>query len=115
MLIELQIDNASGALKPGDYAQVRFALPPSTATIRLPASALMLRRQGMAVATLGSGDKVVMKPVTIARDLGASVEIASGIAPTDRVIDSPPDSLTNGEVVRVTRHAASATSAHEES
>jgi RND family efflux transporter MFP subunit len=101
MLVELQIDNASGALKPGDYAQVRFALPAPAGVIRLPASALMFRRQGMAVATIGPGDHVVMKPIAIARDLGASVEIASGLSPSDRVIDSPPDSLNNGEVVRV--------------
>jgi RND family efflux transporter MFP subunit len=114
MLIELQIDNASGALKPGDYAQVRFILPPRVGTIRLPASALMFRRQGMAVATLGAGDRVVMKSITIARDLGTSVEIASGIAPTDRVIDSPPDSLTSGEVVRVADHTARPTTTPEQ-
>jgi RND family efflux transporter MFP subunit len=101
MLVELQIDNASGALKPGDYAQVRFDLPAAAGTIRLPASAVMFRRQGMAVATVGPDNHVVMKPITIARDLGASVEVASGLRPADRVIDNPPDSLTAGEVVRV--------------
>ena len=108
MLVELQIDNATGALKPGDYAQVHFDLPAAGGTIRLPASALMLRRSGMMVATLGAGDRVVMKPITVARDFGASVEIASGINPSDRVIDSPPDSLANGEPVRVAQPAASA-------
>jgi multidrug efflux system membrane fusion protein len=106
MLVELQIDNASGALKPGDYAQVRFDLPAASGTIRLPASAVMFRRQGMAVATVGAGNHVVMKPITIARDLGASVEIASGLGPSDRVIDNPPDSLANGEVVRLAGAAA---------
>jgi RND family efflux transporter MFP subunit len=101
MLIELQIDNADGQLKPGDYAQVRFALPASKGLYRLPASALMFRRQGMAVAIVGPGDRVTMKYVDIARDLGASVEIASGLNRTDRVIDNPPDSLANGDVVHV--------------
>jgi len=110
MLVELQIDNSSGALKPGDYAQVRFALPPSPGTIRLPASALMFRHQGMAVAVLGPDDHVVMKPITIARDLGAFVEVASGLTPKDKVIDSPPDSLVNGEVVRVASAAVPAAS-----
>ena len=106
MLVELQIDNAAGALKPGDYAQVHFALPAAAGAIRLPASALMFRRQGMAVATVGPNLHVVMKPVTIARDLGATVEIATGLKPTDRVIDSPPDSLAEGEVVRIAGSAA---------
>jgi RND family efflux transporter MFP subunit len=114
MLVELQIDNASGDLKPGDYAQVSFALPQPANTIRLPASALMFRRKGMAVATVGPGDHVVMKYITIARDLGSSVEVASGLSPSDRVIDSPPDSLSNGEVVRLGGAAAQHANAAQE-
>jgi RND family efflux transporter MFP subunit len=101
MQVELQTDNQSGALKPGDYAQVSFGLPPAAGTIRLPASALMFRPKGMAVATVGPNSHVVMKYVTVARDLGASVEIAFGLSPTDRVIDNPPDSLVDGELVRI--------------
>jgi len=54
----------------------------------------------MAVATVSRSGKVTLKPVTIARDLGATVEIASGLSPSDRVIDNPPDSLEAGEQVR---------------
>jgi RND family efflux transporter MFP subunit len=100
MLAELQIDNPNGALKPGDYAQVSFALPQNLGMMRLPASALMFRQKGMAVATVGPMNHVALKYVTIARDEGAFVEIASGISPTDRVIDNPPDSLAANEVVR---------------
>jgi len=114
MLAELQIDNPNGALKPGDYVQVSFALPPSAGLIRLPASALMFRRQGMAVATVGPNNRAVIKFITIARDLGSSVEIATGLSPSDRVIDNPPDSLANGEVVRVTGAAARQASSAQE-
>jgi membrane fusion protein, multidrug efflux system len=114
MLVELQIDNASGALKPGDYAQVRFALAPSTGVIGLPASALMFRRQGMAVATVGPNNRVVLKYIAIARDLGTSVEVAGGLSPADRVIDNPPDSLANNEVVRIGGAAARRASAAQE-
>ena len=106
MLVELQIDNASGALKPGDYAQVRFALPPAAGVIRLPASAVMFRRKGMAVATVGPDNHVAFKYVAIARDLGTSVEVASGLSPNDRVIDNPPDSLAENELVRIGGAAA---------
>ncbi len=106
MLVELQIDNASGALKPGDYAQVQFSLPASAGVIRLPASSLMFRRQGMAVATVDSHNRVALKPITIARDLGTSVEIAGGLSPADHVIDNPPDSIANGERVRIAGPAA---------
>lgn len=101
LLIELQIDNPGGALKPGDYAQVKFDLPADSHAIRAPASALMFRDSGMSVAVLGPDDRVRIKPVTIGRDLGATVEIASGLTREDRVIDNPPDSLRAGDLVRI--------------
>ena len=99
MLAELQIDNPTGALKPGDYAQVSFALPPNAGMVSLPASALMFRRAGMAVATIGPDNRVILKYISVARDDGSSVEIASGLSPTDRVIDNPPDSLAAKDLV----------------
>ncbi|HUO12211.1 MAG TPA: efflux RND transporter periplasmic adaptor subunit [Caulobacteraceae bacterium] len=103
---EAQIDNADGALKPGDYAQVSFDLPAQPGAMQLPASALMFLHSGMAVGVVGPGDKVVMKPVTIAKDLGATVQIATGLSPGDAVIVNPPDSLVTGEKVRVAQGPA---------
>jgi multidrug efflux system membrane fusion protein len=101
LLIELQIDNADGALKPGDYAQVKFDLPSDGDAIRAPASALMFRDSGMQVAVLGPNDRVMIKSITINRDLGQTVEIASGVSRNDRVIDNPPDSLRAGDRVKI--------------
>jgi len=101
LLIQLQIDNASHTLKPGDYAQVRFNLPAASGTIQVPASALMFRDAGMAVAAIGPDGRVAMKPISIGRDMGSIVEIASGLMPDDRVIDNPPDSLRAGDAVRI--------------
>jgi RND family efflux transporter MFP subunit len=101
LIAEAQIDNADGALKPGDYAQVSFDLPPQIGAMRVPASALMFRHTGMAVAVVGPGNRVAMKNVTVARDLGAAVEIATGLSAGDAVIANPPDSLVAGETVRV--------------
>lgn len=106
MLVELQVDNAAHELKPGDYAQVRFALPARQGVLRVPASALMFRQSGMAVATLGPNGRVVMKPIIISRDLGAVVEVAGGLGAGDRVIDNPPDSLAPGDKVRVASNPA---------
>ena len=105
LLVQLLIDNTDRALKPGDYAQVRFTLPPSGA-IQAPATALMFRDSGMSVALVGAGNRVTMKPVTIVRDLGTTVEVAAGLTPTDRVIDNPPDSLRPGDQVRIAVPAA---------
>jgi len=103
LMVEAQIDNADGALKPGDYAQVTFNLPPDAGTLSLPASALMFRHSGMAAAVVGADGKVELRQVTIARDLGTTVDISTGLKPGEAVIDNPPDSLVSGETVRVAR------------
>jgi membrane fusion protein, multidrug efflux system len=100
LLVELLADNASAELKPGEYAQVTLQTQ-GAGVLRIPASALTFRQAGLRVATVLPNDHVLMKPVTIARDLGVEVEIASGLAPTDRVIDNPPDSIKTGDVVHV--------------
>jgi len=101
LLVELQIDNAAGQLKPGDYAQVSFALPTQANDVRVPASALIFRQKGEAVATVGADGRVVMKPITIGVDQGSYVDVAAGLGPNDRVIDNPPDSLETGDKVNI--------------
>ncbi len=101
VLVQLQADNADSALKAGDYAQVQFNLPAAANAIRLPASALIFNDHGTAVAIVGRGDRVEVKPVTIVRDYGTSVEIAGGVTRHDRVIDNPPDSIKPGDNVRI--------------
>jgi RND family efflux transporter MFP subunit len=107
LLAELQIDNADQALKPGDYAQAHFKIAPSNGvTLLLPASALMLRHNGLAVGLVDAHGRAHVRPISIRRDLGVSVEVATGITATDRVIANPPDSLEDGELVRVAQPAA---------
>jgi RND family efflux transporter MFP subunit len=102
LLAELLIDNADQALKPGDYAQAHFKIAPANgATLRLPASALMFRQSGLAVGLVDAQGRAHLKPITIRRDLGTSVEVATGLSAADRVIANPPDSLEDGEKVRV--------------
>ena len=101
LLVELHADNPDGRLQPGAYAQVTFHLPGNPDVLRIPTSALLFREQGLQVATIGPGDKVELKSVTLGRNLGADVEVVNGLAPSDRVINSPPDSLTAGDQVHV--------------
>jgi RND family efflux transporter MFP subunit len=100
LLVELQADNPTGALQPGTYAEVHFKLPDNPDTLRLPTSALLFREDGLKVATLGADGKVILKPVSLGRDLGTEVEIASGLSAADRVIDSPSDSVAAGDSVQ---------------
>jgi RND family efflux transporter MFP subunit len=100
-LVQLSVDNAAGELLPGSYADVSFELPRNSAALRVPASALIFDQAGLRVATVGEGDRVVMKPITIARDHGAMIEVGSGLNPQDRVIQTPPDGIAEGTVVRI--------------
>ena len=101
LLVEFEADNAAGLLKPGDYAQVSMGLPGGNTHLRLPASTLMFRAEGLRVATVGANNRILMKPISIETDLGTQVVVASGLSPRDRVVDNPPDSLGNGDEVRV--------------
>jgi RND family efflux transporter MFP subunit len=101
LLVQLQIDNSDRALKPGDYARVRFSLPPQSGAIQVPATALMFRDTGMTVAVIGSNGRVAIKKIIVGRDLGPTVQVSSGLTPADRVIDNPPDSLRAGDQVRI--------------
>ena len=56
---------------------------------------------GLSVATVGIDDKVLFKKITIARDLGKEIELASGVALEDRIITAPPDGIADGDQVRV--------------
>jgi RND family efflux transporter MFP subunit len=101
MLIQLSVDNAKNELLPGGFANVSLDLPRSNGTVNVPPSALIFDKVGISVATVGQDNKVVLKPVKIARDYGNIVELASGIGPNDRIIESPPDGVGNGDLVRV--------------
>ena len=101
LLVEFEADNAAGLLKPGDYVQVSMGLPGGSTHLRLPASTLMFRAEGLRVATVGANNRIVMKPISIETDLGTQVVVAAGLSPKDRVVDNPPDSLGNGDPVRV--------------
>lgn len=100
-LVQVAVDNAEGKLLPGSYASVTFDLPADTALLRVPASALVFDDKGLRVALVDGNNKVSFKEVTIARDFGKTVQLGSGIAAGDRLIESPPDGLATGDTVRV--------------
>jgi RND family efflux transporter MFP subunit len=101
VLVQFGLDNKDGALQPGAYAEVKFPLPPGANGIRVPATALLFRDEGMQVATVDASGHVKLKTIAIARDMGATVDVGNGIAPGDRIIDNPADGLRDGDAVRI--------------
>jgi membrane fusion protein (multidrug efflux system) len=106
--MQLGLDNAGGELMPGGYANVKLSLQREGVPLHIPSSALIFNQSGLRVATVGADDKVLFKTVTIARDLGKEIELASGLSPDDRVIVAPPDGIADGDQVRVAGSAAKA-------
>ena len=105
MLVEIDLDNRAGEILPGAAVQVHLKLPAGIPTLLLPVSALMFRAEGPRVAVVKDGNKAALVPVTIGRDFGNRVEVAFGLPPDARVIDSPPDSLLDGQTVQIAKPA----------
>jgi RND family efflux transporter MFP subunit len=100
-LMELIVDNGAGEMMPGDFASINLQIPPAPHVLSVPSSALIFDAKGLSIATVDAHNRVLLKPVSIERDLGAVVELASGLSPNDRVIQNPPDGIGNGAEVRL--------------
>jgi RND family efflux transporter MFP subunit len=100
LLVEIDVENPSGTLLTGSYAEVHLAVPTKASTFLLPVNALIFRTEGLRVATVKSG-KVVFSDVTPGHDFGTQIEIVSGLKPDDQVIVNPPDSVVSGQAVQI--------------
>jgi RND family efflux transporter MFP subunit len=98
-LMQLIVDNSAGEMMPGDYASIHLQIAATPHVLSVPSSALIFDAKGLSIATVDADNRVLLKPVSIERDLGAVVELASGLAPNDRVIQNPPDGIGNGAMV----------------
>lgn len=120
MLVQLMVDNDHDQLLPGGFATVRFtgagasgdaASAQADAGVSLPPGAVIIGKDGVQVATVDAENRVRLRKVTIARDMGTRVELGAGLSAKDRVIENPPDGLSEGDVVRVAQPAAPAAAA----
>ena len=109
LLVELIADNKDGALSPGAFARVHFQIPPDPNAMTLPANALLFRDNATEVATVGLDNRIALKKVRIARDLGDEVEITGRLSQDERIVANPPDSIGDGEEVRVMEAAGEKT------
>jgi RND family efflux transporter MFP subunit len=99
--IQLVVDNPAYELMTGAYVSVTLDLAHPDAAVTVPASALIFDQRGLRVATVGPDDRIAMKKITISRDLGQAIEVGSGLSASDRVVQSPPDGLADGDPVHV--------------
>jgi RND family efflux transporter MFP subunit len=105
LLVEVDVNNPSGQLLSGAYAEVHFKVPGQVSTYILPVDTLLFRKEGLNVAVVENG-KAKLVPVTPGHDFGDSIEIVSGLQGNESVIMSPPDSIVTGERVQIAQTAA---------
>jgi membrane fusion protein, multidrug efflux system len=101
LLVELHLDNPNNEIQPGSYAQARLTAKSLGQIVTLPNNTLLFRAQGMQVGLVKADNTVELRDIKVGRDFGTTIEIVQGIAPSDRVILNPADSLVTGDVVRV--------------
>jgi RND family efflux transporter MFP subunit len=101
LLVEVDVPNPHGLLVPGAFTQVHFRVNVPQRTLVIPVSALMFRQEGLRVATVVNGNKAKLVPITIGQDDGRVVQVTQGLESNDLVVQNPPDSLVDGETVRV--------------
>jgi membrane fusion protein, multidrug efflux system len=99
--MQLALDNPAGELMPGGFANVRLNLQRDSVPLHIPSSALVFDQKGLRVATVTADNRILFKPVTIARDLGRDIELSGGVTLEDRIINSPPDGILDGDQVRI--------------
>jgi len=100
LLVEIDVDNPTGTLLTGSYAEVHLAVPAQSSTLLLPVNTLLFRSEGLRVGVVKDG-KVALTAVTPGHDFGNQIEIVVGLKPDDQVVVNPPDSLITGQQVQI--------------
>lgn len=103
LLAEVEVENPTGELLPGAYAQVKLKLKAENPALMLPINALLFRSEGVQIGVVESDQKVVLKKVSLGRDLGTEVEVVGGLAADEQVILNPSDSLMSGTLVKAVK------------
>ena len=101
LLTEVDVNNRDGRLLPGSYGQVHFSVKYGANKVTIPVNAMMFRAEGARAAVVGADGKVHLRPITIGRDYGTTLEVVDGVTVGDQVIVNPSDSLEDGQQVRI--------------
>jgi RND family efflux transporter MFP subunit len=110
LLTEVDVPNKAGQLLPGGYAQVHLEVKVAQARLQVPVNALLFRAEGLRSVVVDADHKTHLRPLTIGRDYGTSLEVLQGLSPSDWIVLNPADSLEEGMTVNVkeTQHSGPA-------
>ena len=103
LIAEVQLPNPGSVLRPGMFAQVAFQVPQASGMLLIPDGALITNAGGTQVAVVTKESKIHFQPITVGRDFGQTIQVISGLKPTDQVADTPTDNLQEGMKVKATQ------------
>jgi len=106
LLTEVDVPNPGGRLLPGSFGELHFKTTVNAAKLTIPVNAMLFRQEGPRVAVVGTDSKIQLRPISIGRDYGTTLEILGGVSVEDRIIINPADSLEEGQLVRVSETAS---------
>jgi len=101
LLTEVDVPNPDGKLLPGSFGEVHFQPHINVNKVTIPVNAMLFRKEGPRVAVVGSDGKVQLRPISIGRDYGTTLEIVGGVDVSDQIIVNPADSIEDGQQVNV--------------
>lgn len=102
LLVEVDVDNPTGELLPGAFTEVHLKIPSDIPSFIVPVNALIFRAQGLQVATV-EDNKAKLVSISPGRDFGSEIEVVSGLTGQESIIVSPPDSIIDGEQVKISQ------------
>jgi len=106
LLVEIEVDNPTGQLLSGAYAEVHMKLPGNVSTYLIPVNTLLFRAEGLRVVQERDGVAQLL-PITLGRDYGSEVEVIAGLTGNENLVVNPPDSILSGQKVRLAAPSAS--------
>ena len=101
LLTEVDVPNKDGRLLPGSFGEVHFAVGSNVNKVTVPVNAMLFRAEGPRLAVVDADNRIQLRPISIGRDYGTSLEILGGVSPEDKIVINPPDSLEQGQQVNV--------------
>jgi len=104
--VEVDVDNPTGELFPGGYAQVHLSFRAAQPTLIVPVNTLLFRPEGVEVAVVGPDQHIKLAKITLGRDFGTEVEVVAGLEASQTIVLNPSDSITDGQLVRVVKDTA---------
>jgi RND family efflux transporter MFP subunit len=99
LLTEVDVPNRDGRLLPGSFGEVHFAVGSNVDKVTVPVNAMLFRSEGPRLAVVGPDNKVQLRPISIGKDYGTTLEVLAGVSTQDQIVINPPDSLEDGQQV----------------